>query len=212
MCADAPPGDFPLAILAKAPVPGLAKTRLIDALGPEGAARLHERLVRHTLEIALASTTAERITLWTALDHHHSFFRELADRYGISLRPQPEGELGERMYRALLAMPEPGLLIGTDCPVLSPLLLGRCRRALDQADVVVLPAEDGGYGLIGVHRPDPRLFDDIPWGTGAVMDKTRDRIASLGWRLACPDTIWDVDRPEDLARLLKSHPALAGKV
>lgn len=211
MSADAPPGDIPLAILAKAPVPGLAKTRLIDALGPVGAARLHERLVRHTLEIALGATPAERITLWTALDHHHPFFRDLAGRYGITLLPQPEGELGERMYQALLAMPEPGLLIGTDCPVLTPDLLVRCYRALDEADVVMLPAEDGGYGLIGVRRPTPRLFDGIPWGTETVMAETRDRIASLGWRLACPDSIWDVDRPEDLTRLSSSHPALAGQ-
>ena len=96
MCADAGE-DFPLAILAKAPIPGQVKTRLMPALGAEGACRLHERLVRHAVETALAATSPQHITLWTALDHAHPMFRELADRHGLSLRAQPEGDLGERM-------------------------------------------------------------------------------------------------------------------
>ena len=200
--------DLPLAILAKAPIPGRAKTRLMPALGPMGAARLHERLLRHTLTAALATTPAQRITLWTALDHAHPLFLELAERHGIVLRAQPDGNLGMRMHQALLAMERPGLLIGSDCPVLTPALLGTCAEALADHDVVCLPAEDGGYGLIGVRHPDPCLFENIPWGSERVMAETRERVAALGWRLACPDTVWDVDRPEDLARLWAACPAL----
>lgn len=205
MYADA---GFTLAILAKAPIPGQAKSRLIPALGPEGAARLHERLLRHTLAIAVAATPTHRITLWTALDHDHPLFVELAERHGISLRPQPAGDLGERMHHALVEAGEPALVIGSDCPMLSPGLLRTCAEALGKHDVVCLPAEDGGYGLIGVRHPDPRLFDDVPWGTGSVMARTRERITALGWRLTCPATVWDVDRPEDLTRLSRLHPTL----
>ncbi|APX95043.1 hypothetical protein BWR19_14430 [Halomonas sp. 1513] len=200
--------NFPLAILAKAPIPGLAKTRLIPALGAKGAALLHERLLRHTLEVALASTAAKSITLWTALDHCHPVFQELADDHGIMLRPQPEGDLGVRIHRALHAMPEPGLLIGTDCPVITPSLLAHCHLALDQADVAMLPAEDGGYGLIGMQRADPRLFTGIDWGSARVMAQTARKAAALGYRLTCLETIWDLDRPADLTRLSAYHPQL----
>ncbi|WP_106229994.1 TIGR04282 family arsenosugar biosynthesis glycosyltransferase [Halomonas ventosae] len=200
MSADAH-GTFPLAILAKAPIPGRVKTRLMPALGAQGACRLHERLLRHALDVALAATMPERITLWTALDHAHPLFRELADRHGIRLRAQPEGDLGERMYQALQAMDTPGLLIGSDCPALTPALLRRCQAALTDADAVFLPVEDGGYALVGLRRADRRLFAAIDWGTNRVMAQTRDRADSLGWRLACPARLWDVDRPEDLDRL-----------
>ncbi|MBE0488093.1 MAG: TIGR04282 family arsenosugar biosynthesis glycosyltransferase [Halomonas sp.] len=199
MCADA---GVSLAILAKAPIPGKAKTRLIPALGPEGAARLHARLLHRTLEVACHALPPARITLWTALDHDHPLFLELATRHGIILLPQPEGDLGERMHRALWQAGGPAMVIGSDCPMLSPALLTACAERLQDHDAVCLPAEDGGYGLIGVRHPDPRLFDDIAWGTGSVMAKTDERIVALGWRLACPATVWDVDRPEDLRRWL----------
>jgi rSAM/selenodomain-associated transferase 1 len=200
MSADAN-GTFPLAILAKAPIPGQVKTRLIPALGAEGACRLHERLLRHAVATALAATSPRDITLWTALDHDHPLFRELADRHGIRLRPQPEGDLGERMYEALQAMDAPGLLIGSDCPALTPVLLGHCQAALTDAEAVFLPVEDGGYALVGVRRVDRRLFAAIDWSTNRVMAQTRARVDEMGWRLACPARLWDVDRPEDLDRL-----------
>ncbi|WP_445003366.1 TIGR04282 family arsenosugar biosynthesis glycosyltransferase [Halomonas mongoliensis] len=208
MCAERLLGDVALAILAKAPIPGRAKTRLIPALGPEWAARLHERLLRHTLEVACAALTPERITLWTALNHAHPLFLELAERHGIALRPQPEGDLGARMNHALAQANGPAMVIGSDCAVLTPALLGTCTEALEDHDAVCLPAEDGGYALLGVRHCDPRLFDAIPWGTSGVMGETRERIAALGWRLACPATVWDVDRPADLARLSVAYPTL----
>lgn len=199
MCAE-PVGDFPLAILAKAPIPGRVKTRLIPALGAEAAARLHAQLLCHTLTVALQATPPHRLTLWTALDHAHPLFLALANRHDIALRAQPEGDLGRRLHATLVAMGGPGLVIGSDCPVLTPALLARCWQALATADAVCLPAEDGGYGLIGARRAEPRLFADIAWGTRQVMAQTRQRVDELDWRLACPATVWDVDRPEDVAR------------
>ncbi|WP_275288867.1 TIGR04282 family arsenosugar biosynthesis glycosyltransferase [Halomonas elongata] len=200
MSADIPLGDFPLAILAKAPIPGKAKTRLIPSLGARGAAEFHEDLVRHTLTVACGATPSHRITLWTALAPFHPLFLELAHEHDIALSPQPPGDLGIRIYQALSRLPGPGLLIGTDCPTLTPALLLRCYHALANADAVFLPAEDGGYGLVGVQSPDIRLFHDVPWGTSRVMGTTRERAAALGWRIACPATVWDIDRPEDLSR------------
>ncbi|XKE44733.1 TIGR04282 family arsenosugar biosynthesis glycosyltransferase [Halomonas organivorans] len=196
-----PPLTLRLAVLAKAPVRGRVKTRLIPALGTEAATRLHERLLRRTLAVALATTAAERITLWTALDHAHPLFRTLADRHGFRLAPQPEGDLGVRMHHALSAEPGAGLLVGSDCPVLTPALLKRCWAALATAEAVCLPAEDGGYALIGARCSDPALFHDIDWGSGRVMAQTRRRAEALGWRLASPAVVWDLDRPQDVARL-----------
>ncbi|RDB43209.1 glycosyltransferase [Halomonas sp. DQ26W] len=201
MCA-----DVTLAVLAKAPLPGKAKTRLIPALGAEGAAQLHARLVRHTLATALATTS--RVTLWTALEHHHPLFLALSEDHQIDMQPQPDGDLGQRMHHALATVTGPGLVIGTDCPVLTPELLHRCHAALSESDVVCLPAEDGGYGLIAMRRAEARLFTGIDWGTDRVMSQTAHAAAALGLRLRCLDTVWDIDRPEDLARLATHSPEL----
>ncbi|EWH02070.1 hypothetical protein Q427_10750 [Halomonas sp. BC04] len=100
-------------------------------------------------------------------------------------------------------MPRAGLLIGSDCAVLTPELIRHCHSALVEAEAkaVCLPAEDGGYALIGVNRSEASLFSGIDWGTERVMAQTHHRIEALGWRLACPATVWDVDRPEDVIRL-----------
>lgn len=200
MHADRPHDGFPLAILAKAPVPGRVKTRLTPTFDPETAARLHERLLRQTLAVALAATPAHRIVLWTGLEHDHPLFVELAQRHGIRLRPQPEDDLGVRMFTALDAMDAPGLLVGSDCPVLTAELLTSCHTALARHDGVLLPAEDGGYALVGLRAPRQAFFTDIAWGSDRVLAQTQARAGSLGWRLAQPAEVWDVDRPEDVAR------------
>lgn len=206
MCADhLAPGNFPLAILAKAPLAGQAKTRLIPALGAEGAARLQAELIRHTLVTALKATRASAITLWTALDHQHPLFLELAEQFAITLKPQPEGDLGARMHHALHDMGQPGLLIGTDCPVLDAELLTTCQSSLTRADAVFLPAEDGGYVLVGVRRPSPQLFSGIDWGSADVMAQTMQRLEEIQWSSDYPTTLWDVDRPEDIERLRALH-------
>ncbi|MDI4638039.1 MULTISPECIES: TIGR04282 family arsenosugar biosynthesis glycosyltransferase [Halomonadaceae] len=200
MHADRRDDGFPLAILAKAPIPGRVKTRLTPTFAPAAAARLHEALLRQTLEVALAATPAHRIVLWTGLEHDHPLFVELAERHGISLRPQPEGNLGVRMFTALEAMGAPGLLVGSDCPVLTPQLLTDCHAALADHDGVLLPAEDGGYALVGLRQPCQAFFTDIDWGSDRVLAQTLARADSLGWRLAQPAKVWDVDRPADVAR------------
>ncbi len=187
-----------VAILAKAPLPGLAKTRLIPALGREGAALLQARLIARTLATACAAATGP-VSLWAAPEESH--FRELAQRFPVTLARQVDGDLGARMHAALESAC-PALVIGSDCPALEPQHLRDAADALrDGCDAAVIPAEDGGYVLIGLRQPRPDLFAHMPWGTGTVMAETRRRAAEL--RLAVRELapLWDVDVPEDLERL-----------
>lgn len=194
-----------IAVFARAPVPGAAKTRLIPLLGPEGAAGLHAVLVRHALRTALESSVGP-VTLWCAPGLDHPFFAALQHEFGVALCPQTEGDLGERMLAAFRAHePNPLLLIGTDCPVLSPDDLRRAASDLAAgADAVFLPAEDGGYALVGLKRPVAEIFHVMPWGTDTVMAETRERLTRLRATWTEPAVVWDVDRPEDVDRLRAS--------
>lgn len=196
--------DVAVAVFAKAPVPGFAKTRLIPLLGEAGAAALHERLVERALVTACEAALGP-VTLWGAPDGNHPFFGRAASRWtSIALASQPGGDLGARMLAAFAAAtPASALvLIGTDCPVLTPDDLCDAADALRQgADTVIAPAEDGGYGLIGARRPIPNLFVGIPWGTDQVAALTRGRANAAGIRLEELRTVWDVDTPDDCRRL-----------
>jgi uncharacterized protein len=179
-------------VFARAPVPGEAKTRLIPRLGAWGAARLHARLTRHALRTALAAGT--RVELHGT--RRHSFFRAL----GVPFRLQRGRDLGERMRHALARARGPTLLIGTDCPMLAPADLRRALRWLRAGcDAVLAPAEDGGYALIGLKRPLPGVFENVPWGGPQVYARTVERLAGRRWRAL--RRVWDLDRPEDLERL-----------
>jgi rSAM/selenodomain-associated transferase 1 len=191
-----------VAVLAKAPVPGYAKTRLVPLLGPERAARLQQKLIERALATAVAAGIGP-VTLWCAPDDAHPFFREAAGRHGVVLAVQPEGDLGARMLAAFRARPAGAalVLIGADCPALGPHDLKEAAELLAEADVVIAPAEDGGYGLIAMRRPIPELFEGMPWGTGDVARLTRERAGGGGLRLRELRTIWDVDTASDFARL-----------
>lgn len=191
-----------IAILARAPVAGAAKTRLIPLLGPQGAARLHECLALRM--IAAAAASGLPTTLWGAPDASHPFFAEAARQYGVALRAQPAGDLGARMAHVFAQRRAPTLLVGTDCPTIDAALLGLCAEALRDVDAVFLPAEDGGYGLVGLQAPQPALFEGIAWGSESVMAQTRAKAHALGLACAEPAIVWDVDRPEDVERLRRS--------
>jgi glycosyltransferase A (GT-A) superfamily protein (DUF2064 family) len=108
-------------------------------------------------------------------------------------------------FESVLATHPRALLLGSDCPALSARHLRQADRALREGtDAVFVPCEDGGYALIGLQRPEARLFDGIAWGGGNVMADTRNRLTGLGWRWRELETLWDVDRPEDYRRLLAS--------
>ncbi len=197
-----------LIVFARAPVAGKTKTRIAAAIGAEAAAQLHARLVERAVATALAAR-AGAVELHCAPDTRHPFLARLAARYGLVLRAQGRGDLGVRMRRALaraLRSTNVAVLIGCDCPLLRAGDLRRAVRALQAgADAVFAPAADGGYALVGLRRSVPRLFSDIEWGSAGVMAATRRRLRELGWRWRELREVWDVDRPEDYARLRRSR-------
>jgi rSAM/selenodomain-associated transferase 1 len=195
-----------IAILAKAPVAGFAKSRLIPAIGAHAAAVLQERLTTQAVATAVAARTGT-VTLWCAPDPRHAAFRELAIHHRITLKRQPDGDLGARMLAAM--SDGPALAIGTDCPALTTDRLREAAGALQDADVVLIPAEDGGYVLIGTRAPCPFLFERMAWGTDTVLAETRGRIAAHGLQARELGALWDIDTESDLARLERDMPALA---
>ena len=208
-----------IAILAKAPLPGLAKTRLIPHLGADGAADLQGWLLDRTVATALAAGIGP-VSLWCAPDTRHPEFTRHRNTHGIELDAQPAGDLGERMYHAVATAQAPHgtLVIGTDCPVLTPAHLQAAAQALQSHDVVITPAEDGGYVMIGLRRPSRVPFDNMPWSTPQLMTQTRQRLAASNLSWFEFDPLWDVDRKEDferLERLLPNHslssPALTNR-
>jgi uncharacterized protein len=177
--------DAAVLVFARAPVPGRVKTRLVPRLGEWRAARLHARLTAQALRTARSATCGPVELFDTA--------------------KQRGADLGERMYRALsraLRRHRAAIVIGADCPALRASDLRHAARLLAGGyDVVLAPAEDGGYALIGAKRISPRLFAGIEWGSSTVYDSTVKRLASLGYRWRALRLMWDVDRPEDLERL-----------
>jgi len=195
--------DAVVIVFARAPVPGRVKTRLAPLLGEQGAARLYAQMVERTLSTALAARIG-RVELYCSPGIDSPYFRKIEKRFGIRLRAQGRGNLGDRMYRALRRHPG-AVLIGSDCPALRAADLRAALRALRAgADAVLSPAEDGGYPLIGLRRVSRRLFDGVSWGSGRVLEQTRRRLARLGWRWMELRTLWDVDRPDDVVRLRRS--------
>ena len=197
------PAEAPvdIAVFARAPVAGQAKTRLIPLLGAAGAAALQRRLIERTLATAGAVAGA-RVTLWVADDAAHPFVVEAARRFGAALAEQRGAALGARMNHAFEVAGAPLVLIGTDCPQLAPDDLHAAAGALADHEVVIQPATDGGYVLIGLARPQPLLFESIEWGGPQVLRQTRSRIDALGLRCALRPPLPDLDTPADLRRAL----------
>jgi uncharacterized protein len=181
-------------VFARAPVAGAVKTRLIPRLGAAGAARLQHHLIRATLRTAQAAHCGP---VQLHLTRPHALFRRS--------KVQKGGDLGERMHRALrtaLRRHRSAILIGTDAPALGAADLRRAARwLLGGADVVLAPAEDGGYALIAARRISFSVFAGIEWGGADVYRETVKRLDAAGLRWRALRTVWDVDRPADLERL-----------
>lgn len=197
-----------LLIFAKAPVPGRVKTRLAGQLGARGAAALYKTLLRRTLVLTHAARLCP-VELWCAPDTRHGFFAACRRDYAVRLRRQCGGNLGQRMSHALnrtLAANECAALIGGDCASLGTTELHAAFEQLTAGREVVLgPATDGGYVLVGLRRPCPTMFRGIAWGTPTVLAATRRRLqrAEVNWTEL--PVGWDVDTPTDLRRLRRSE-------
>ncbi|MBF0627412.1 MAG: TIGR04282 family arsenosugar biosynthesis glycosyltransferase [Magnetococcales bacterium] len=192
-------------LLARAPQPGRSKTRLIAALGAEGAADAHAVLLTHVAGMARhwcsRSGSGRLFRLWVTPDETDPFFATVAD--SVQLRLQPEGDLGVRLDRiARCGLAEAGavLLLGGDAVSLDSSALDRAAEALLRHPAVLIPAADGGYVLLGLTRHAPQLFAAIPWGSGQVAEATRRVFQELGWSWEEIPGHWDVDRLEDWER------------
>ena len=190
-------------VFAKAPSAGEVKTRLIPLLGAQGAAALHRQLVHRTLATATEADLGP-VELHAAPDINDAFLQDCARRIGVALAPQHGYDLGARMSNALedgLARHSHVIIIGTDCPVLTTQHLRDANTALAEGnDAVLIPAEDGGYALMGLTRCDDTLFENIAWGGDCVLAVTRDRLKALKWDWRELETLWDIDRPDDYRR------------
>ena len=188
-----------IVIFAKAPVPGKVKTRLIPALGAEGAAALAAQMLHRTAREALESGVGAVELCGDPEVDHRDWVGQVPP--GLIRTSQGEGDLGARLTRAARRVIESGervVLIGTDCPDLDRHRLAAAARALQSWNAVIYPARDGGYVLFGLGRFDPSLFDGIAWSTSSVAAETIARVEALGWSIHVGETLQDLDSPADL--------------
>tara|TARA_B100000678_G_scaffold288428_1_gene296868 strand:- start:435 stop:1010 length:576 start_codon:yes stop_codon:yes gene_type:complete len=179
-----------IAIFARWPEPGKAKTRLIPALGPQGAADLYAKLLELTVREARASGLPFHLRVTG--DDPARFRSWLGD--DLDVRDQGDGDLGEKLTR----VPTPGIMVGSDCPGLTAALLREAASVLPNREAVIGPADDGGYWLLGLAAPCPALFADMAWSTDAVYPETMRRLEEQGISPHLLPELTDIDTGEDL--------------
>ncbi|MDT8376239.1 MAG: TIGR04282 family arsenosugar biosynthesis glycosyltransferase [Mariprofundaceae bacterium] len=184
-------------IMCKAPVAGRVKTRLSPPFTPEDAARLHQSMAEAVIE----RTSSMFSNVWIASDDiSHPFF----EGFNLPLAEQGEGDLGDRMTRLMQQAFNDGagsvLFLGTDSPHMPESRLVEAVERLNDHDVVIGPVEDGGYDLIAMNRPCPKLFENISWSTEQVLQQTVQQAEAASISLAFLDMGYDLDRPESLHR------------
>jgi uncharacterized protein len=191
-----------LIIFTRFPESGTTKTRLIGALGAGGAAELHrqmtERVVGTARELRSSAGIAFEIRFFGGDD---SRMRQWLGN-DLEYAGQIGSNLGERMDHAFKEGFEQGcdrvVVVGSDCPGLTTDILKEAFKALDHHPVVLGPASDGGYYLIGLKQRFSNIFQDIPWGTGKVLEATRKALSSHEVSCMLLEKLGDVDKPEDL--------------
>ena len=193
-----------LAIMARTPVLHHTKTRLATKLGAQGALAAHVEMVESTLSRLHSIATEIDVSLWVT--EVESVSEAWAQKFGFALYRQKGCGLGTRMEHILSSLLASGAkaacLVGTDCPNIDTGYVAAAFAALEETPIVFGPAEDGGYGLVGVTQPTPGLFSKIPWGTDRVMQDSRKSALNLGLAVSELPLIWDVDTPSDWQRYL----------
>ncbi|WP_315790562.1 TIGR04282 family arsenosugar biosynthesis glycosyltransferase [Fischerella sp. JS2] len=192
-----------LIIFTRYPEPGLTKTRLIPALGTEGAANLQRQMTEYTLSKVRELQKAIAISVEVRFSGGNLELMQNWLGTNLIYQPQGEGDLGKRMGRSLLNAFNEGarqvVIIGTDCPGVNSQILTQAFLELQQCEIVLGPAVDGGYYLIGLQCPFLELFVDINWGTSQVLQQTVAICHQLNLSVAFLPSLADVDRPEDLS-------------
>lgn len=205
--------DCALIIFAKAPIAGQVKTRLCPPLTTDEAATLQGSFILDTLERSRAAIQKFRLPMTRYLacapSSTHVFFQIMAERHGVQLLEQTGESLGERMQAAFIALFAKGftqvLIVGTDVPSLPLAHYQQAIEMLRTHELVLGPAEDGGYYLVGLTRPAPELFRDISWSTDQVLAQTRERAQQAGLRTSWLPVWRDVDTIDDLRALIEAN-------
>jgi rSAM/selenodomain-associated transferase 1 len=191
-----------LLVFVKYPAPGIVKTRLVPKLTPEQAAALCRAMTEDTLRTTRRSHSYQTTVCFAPA----SAYREVRSWLGpdVSLQGQCEGDLGARQYDAIRRALEAGfgkaVIIGSDCPTIAASDIETALQALDDADVVIGPAEDGGYYLIGARCPVRSIFEGISWSTEKVLGETTARVEEAGLTFELLDVKSDIDSYDDLER------------
>lgn len=187
-----------LLIFIKNPIKGVVKTRLAKTVGADKALEIYKALLAHTRSVALAVET-------NRLLFYHQYIPEKDDWSNLDFNKQLQssGDLGQRMllaFQQAFAHHDKVIIIGSDCPTLTPKILQAGFTALDTHDFVVGPAEDGGYYLLGMNSLEPILFENMEWSTDQVLSTTLSRIRGLKKSVCLLPTLNDVDTEEDWVR------------
>jgi len=198
--------DCVILLYAKAPVAGKVNTRLIDDIGVDAATKLQHDLIHHRLSMLSASNLCD-VRLMCAPDQNDKTFLLCKSKYGVTLFDQQGNDLGKRMFNgaeAALKNYKYCVIIGTDAPALDA---QKIKQALDavrgKPEVVFVPAEDGGYVLLAMRQAYTFLFENISWGSAAVMQQSRQQLKQHAVVFEELASCWDVDRLEDYQRYLK---------
>lgn len=194
-----PPKERRLILFGRYPVPGYTKTRLIPALGPLGAAELQRYLTEKTLTTLINTHIAPVDFVYSGGEHHQ--MRRWLGRQPIHLLSQGSGDLGQRMHQALARAFDQGaqqvVLVGTDVPDMTPSHIATAFEALNTKDLVLGPAEDGGYWLIGCKKCI-EIFSNIDWGTPGVLNQTLAAAKNKALSVQLLPPLNDIDTQDDL--------------
>ena len=197
--------DTVILLFAKAPVSGKVNTRLIADIGVQAATKLQHDLIHQRLSM-LTQANLCAVTLMCSPDAQHGYFLHCKQQYPITLLEQSGADLGVRMFNGIkqaLQQYKYCIVIGTDAPALDEVLISQAIDRLKTGnEVVFVPAEDGGYVLVGLQKPYEFLFQDISWGSAKVMQQTRKKLNQNSISFNELATCWDVDRLEDYQRYL----------
>jgi rSAM/selenodomain-associated transferase 2/rSAM/selenodomain-associated transferase 1 len=192
-------------VMGRAPIAGTTKTRLIPLLGPGGAARAHRSMMLKTLGTVRQASIGPCI-LWCAPDTNHRLFAILSKRFGLRIQSQGPGNIGEKMldivqqHFAQGNTTAPMVIVGTDCPSLTPNHFQQLADALDRVDIAIIASHDGGYVALGLRRPVESIFKNIAWSTSIVLEQTIRAAKENNATVQIIDTLHDIDEPADWAR------------
>jgi len=194
--------QYQLAVLTKSPELGKAKTRMQPVLSKSFSLRLHSQLIDYVLQVWGHAEVCS-LQLYLAGEESH-FFKVFPQWRNLILHQQASGDLGKRLYgisNLVLKKYQGVILVGTDCPFIDAVYLSKACYALDQYDVVIGPATDGGYVLLGLKNNAKKIFSGIAWGSNSVFVETIKRIKELNFSYFILPELDDIDHPEDLAKL-----------